>query len=101
MKTRFSKILLGTGVATALALQGYAQDVPTPPKMVPAMTEFWEPEVKTVAAPENAPPADAIVLFDGKNLDQWVSVNDATKGAGWTVGGGTFTVKKGTGNIQT
>ena len=51
MTTKFSKILLGTGVATALAVQGYAQEVPTPPKMSPAMTEFWEPEVKTVAAP--------------------------------------------------
>ncbi len=101
MVMNFKKIGLAVCVFSVAAMQGYGQDVPTPPKMSPAMTEFWEPEVKTVAAPADAPPADALVLFDGKNLDQWVSVNDATKPAGWTVGGGTFTVKKGTGNIQT
>ena len=97
----FKKIALGVSFLAISALQGYAQEVPTPPKMSPEMTEFWEPEVKSVTAPENAPPSDALVLFDGKNLDQWASVNDPTKPAGWTVGNGVFTVKKGTGNIQT
>jgi hypothetical protein len=101
MVVNFKIIGLTACVFSVIALQGYGQEVPTPPKMSPAMTEFWEPEVKTVAAPENAPPSDALVLFDGKNLDQWASVNDPSKPAGWTVGGGTFTVKKGTGNIQT
>ncbi|MPR36670.1 3-keto-disaccharide hydrolase [Salmonirosea aquatica] len=95
------RIILGAAVASAMVMQVQAQEVPKPGKMTPDMTEFWEPEVKSVAAPVNAPPADAIVLFDGKNLDQWVSVNDPSKPAGWTVGDGVFTVKKGTGNIQT
>ncbi|HEY1007617.1 MAG TPA: DUF1080 domain-containing protein, partial [Sphingobacteriaceae bacterium] len=38
--------------------------------------------------------------FDGKNLDEWVSVKDGSP-AKWTVSGDSFTVKKGTGNIQT
>jgi hypothetical protein len=78
--------------------------VPTPPKMTPQMTEFWEPEPKVVTpgnTPGMAPPSDALILFDGKNLDQWVSVNDPAKPAQWTVEKGAFTVKKGTGNIQT
>ncbi|GEO05280.1 endo-1,3-1,4-beta glucanase-related protein [Adhaeribacter aerolatus] len=79
-----------------------AQEVPTPPKMVPAMTEFWEPEVKVITpGSTSTAPSDAIVLFDGKNLDQWVSTSDPAKPAQWTVNKGVFTVKKGTGNIQT
>ncbi len=41
----------------------------------PEDTEVWEPvpAVVTPAATDAAPPSDAIVLFDGKNLDQWVS----------------------------
>jgi len=45
-------------------------------------------------------PADAIILFDGKNLDEWVTVKDKSA-AKWTVSENIFTVKKGTGNIQT
>ena len=75
---------------------------PQPPKMVPQMTEFWEPEVKAITPGTHmAAPSDAIVLFDGKDLSQWVSTNDPAKPAQWTVGKGVFTVKKGTGNIQT
>lgn len=80
-----------------------AQEVPKPPKMTPEMTEFWEPEVKAVQPGKTAAeaPADAVVLFDGKNLNQWVSTNDPASPAKWTVNNGEFTVKKGTGNIQT
>jgi hypothetical protein len=47
-----------------------------------------------------APPSDAIVLFDGHNLDQWVSVSDRGP-AKWTVSDGVITVNKATGNIET
>lgn len=97
----YPKIVLGTCLAGLVAVQVVAQDVPKPEKMTPGMTEFWEPEVKTVVAPLNAPPADALVLFDGSNLNQWVSVKDPSQPAGWTVKDGVMTVKKGTGNIQT
>lgn len=80
-----------------------AQDTPKPPKMTPEMTEHWEPVPKVIAPGESnlTPPSDAIILFDGKNLDQWVSTNDPSSPAKWTVSNGAFTVKKGTGNIQT
>jgi hypothetical protein len=68
----------------------------------PKATEIWEPQPEPVTTGAvNTPPSDAIILFNGKNLDEWESVNDTTKPAGWTVGKGFFTVKKGTGNIQT
>src|SRR5262245_50897968 len=68
----------------------------------PKATEVWEPEPKKITGSPayTAAPSDAIVLFDGKNLDEWASVKDGSP-AMWTVADGNFTVKKGTGNIQT
>jgi hypothetical protein len=69
----------------------------------PKATEVWQPEPKIVTPGKTATdaPSDAVVLFDGKNLEEWVSVKDSNQAAQWTVDGGAFTVKKGTGNIQT
>lgn len=65
--------------------------------MTPAMTEYWQPQ-PPVVTPDPVP-SDAIVLFDGKNLSQWENSKGAP--AEWTVHNGVFTVKKGTGDIQT
>ncbi|HUQ97637.1 MAG TPA: DUF1080 domain-containing protein [Chitinophagaceae bacterium] len=81
------------------ALQSHAQDT----TMKPEMTEFYTP-VPPVVTPGKAAgeaPSDAIVLFGGKDLSQWVSLKDTTKAAGWTINGDNFTVKKGTGDIRT
>jgi hypothetical protein len=69
----------------------------------PKETEVWTPvpKVVTPGATLNAAPSDAVVLFDGKNMQEWVSVKDTTQMAQWPVTDGAFTVKKGTGNIQT
>ncbi|HLR37952.1 MAG TPA: DUF1080 domain-containing protein [Chitinophagaceae bacterium] len=66
-------------------------------------TEFYEPvpPVVTPGAVNSAPPSDATVLFDGKDMKQWVSTNDTMQTAEWTVQDGYFTVKPGAGNIQT
>jgi hypothetical protein len=71
----------------------------------PKDTEAWSPvpkevELKSSSAVIQQAPSDAFILFDGKNLDQWISVNDKSA-AKWTVNNNSFTVKKGTGNIQT
>jgi len=69
----------------------------------PKLTELYEPvpaKVQPGKTNSNAP-SDAIVLFSGKNLDEWVSTKDSSKPALWTVAKGAITVKKGTGNIQT
>src|SRR5690349_2814935 len=71
----------------------------------PEDTEVWEPvpKIVTPGATNEAPPSDAIVLFDGKNLDEWVTNRDKSP-AKWTVADGILTVKKGReggGNIET
>jgi hypothetical protein len=72
-------------------------------RMKPEETELWEPVPKVVTPGKTFgdPPSDAIVLFDGKNLDQWVTTNDTTAPAQWTVANGILTVRKDKGNIQT
>lgn len=69
----------------------------------PKATEVWQPEPTIVTPGKTAgdAPSDAIILFGGNSLDEWVSVKDTSKAAQWTVSDGAFTVKKGTGNIQT
>lgn len=71
----------------------------------PEDTEYYSP-VPPVVTPApgaglmEAPPSDAIVLFDGHDLSQWTSVNDSGP-ARWTVADGIVTVLKPSGNIQT
>jgi hypothetical protein len=69
----------------------------------PKATEVWQPEPRIVTPGLTADesPSDAIVLFNGKSLKEWVSVKDTSRAAQWTVANGAITVKKGTGNIQT
>ncbi len=68
----------------------------------PEDTEVWQPvpKIVTPGAHNTAPPSDAIVLFDGKNLDEWVSNSDKSP-AKWTVADGVLTVQKDGGNIET
>jgi hypothetical protein len=68
----------------------------------PEDTEVWEPVPKVVepGATNGAAPSDAIVLFDGKNLDAWVNTKDKSP-AGWKVADGVITVEKSVGNIET
>ena len=68
----------------------------------PKATEQWEPVPKLVTPGDIAgsPPSDAIVLFDGRDLDQWESCKDGSP-ARWKVHDGVMTVDKSAGNIQT
>ena len=70
-------------------------------KMKPEMTELWEP-VPEVVIPGSlsAPPSDAIVLFDGTDLSQWINA-DSGQAANWIINSdGSMTVQK-DGGIET
>lgn len=85
-----------------------ATETPTKPETIeqeptkPKETEVWEPKPATVIpGKNNAAPSDAIVLFDGKNLDEWISAKDSTA-AKWHLNkDGSITVNRGSGDIQT
>ena len=67
-------------------------------------TELWTPAppVVTPGATVGAPPSDGVILFDGRNLNEWVSAQDGTP-ARWLVEDGAMVVNKapGVGNIET
>ncbi len=67
-------------------------------------TEVWEPvpPIVTPGTSNTAPPSDATVLFNGANLNEWVSTKDKSP-AKWTVADNILTVSKaqGVGNIET
>ena len=69
----------------------------------PKLTEVWTPvpKIVTPGATNSDAPSDAIILFDGKNLDEWASVKDPKSPAQWKVADGVITVNKSVGNIQT
>jgi hypothetical protein len=101
------RILIATPLTLALAFS-----VSAPLFAQQPAAQQWKHEDTEVYAP--VPPAvtpgksfadapsDAIILFDGKNQDEWVSAQDHTP-AKWTVEDGTLKVskEKGVGNIET
>lgn len=85
--------ILATGLAW-LALPACAEEVD------PKLTEVWEPEPAVVApGVGDAPPSDAIVLFNGRDLSAWQHADG--RDAEWVVADGAMTVKPKAGDIQT
>src|SRR4051794_37648118 len=71
-------------LSLAVSLSGIANAQQT---AKPEDTEYYTPVPKVVTPGKNVgdPPSDAIVLFNGKNLDEWVSNKDTTAPATWKV----------------
>jgi hypothetical protein len=94
---KMKRILILTALMAPVFYSVHAQE-----KGKPEATEFYSP-VPPIVTPGGAfsdAPSDAIVLFDGKNLDQWINTNDSTA-AKWVLADGVMTVNKSTGDIQT
>jgi hypothetical protein len=108
---------LSLSVLGAIALAGCAGQQPAPRnapapaattaaatparQMRPEETEVWTPVPKIVTPAANgAPPSDAVVLFNGVNLDEWVLMKDKSP-ATWPVADGVVTVNKAVGGIET
>jgi hypothetical protein len=91
------KIVVILLITSSIAINSYSQQGD------PKATEVWTPVPKVVTPGVTTAdaPSDAIVLFDGKNLNEWVSAKDSKTPAQWNVAGGAMTVKKDAGNIQT
>ena len=93
MKVRYPLAML-MAVAIPAAAQNlgpwpqHALDRPQPPVVMPAPADK-----------PGAPPADAVVLFDGTDLSQWE--NDSGGAPGWKLGPGYVEVAPGAGDIRT
>jgi hypothetical protein len=94
----FITLILSAVGASAQILSPTGNKPPTKPED----TEVYEPVPKAVVTGKtiDVPPSDAVILFDGKNLDEWVSSKDKSA-ATWKVENGVFTVDKRSGDIQT
>ena len=93
-KTIREKTIRGLLLLLVLTISGLAvtstvaAQIP-PPKDEPKMID---------PGPPGGPPADAIVLFDGKDLSQWKAQDGGP--AKWDVTDGVMVVKRGTGQIS-
>jgi len=96
--TMYGTIILVVATALALGTQTAGQEAAKPED-----TEVWQPEPKVVTpgVDRGTPPSDAIILFDGKSLNEWVSAQDRSASAKWIVANGVVTVNKSAGNIET
>ena len=105
MRTRLSLLALaalGAVPLTVRAQQQPASSAAAPaPQGRPEDTEVWTPVPPVVTPGANgAPPSDAVVLFNGSNLNEWVLMKDKSP-ATWPVADGAFTVNKAVGGIET
>ena len=96
---KFRYFLIGIA-AMCLGLASLPSAQEDPRVADPADTEVWEP-VPVVVTPGTgaAPPSDAIVLFDGSDLNRWQHRDGSD--VRWSLADGAVTVMPGSGDILT
>ena len=97
MKDKMKKIVLAAAAVIGISSFAFSQE-----RMKPEETEFYSPvpPIVTPGAHFGDAPSDAIVLFDGSNLSQWINSKDSAA-AKWTLADNVMTVNKSIGDIQT
>ena len=72
-------------------------------KTGPEATEYYSPvpKIVTPGSANYGAPSDAIILFDGKNMDEWQLTNPSTNDEKWILSGDAMMVNKMVGDIQT
>ena len=72
-------------------------------KATPDQTEYYSPVPKLVTpgAASYGAPSDAIILFDGKNTDEWESIKPSTTNEKWTLVDDAMMVNNKVGDLQT
>ena len=95
MKTSL-KLLFVCMFLCGFSVTTFAQN-PTPPQLPPQATEFYTPVPPKIipGSQNNLPPSDAIVLFDGTSLNNFVSAKDGSSPADWKIENGELVVVKG------
>ena len=93
-----TRAFLAAFVLVAMPAAATAQQ----PAPKPEDTELWTPVpvIVTPASTAGGAPSDAIKLFDGRNLAEWVR-SGTSDPAGWTVKNAILTVNKKAGDIET
>jgi len=102
----FTAVLFAQQQAQPQAQQQAQQ--PRPPSWAPESTEWYTPQPpKVTPGVGTRPPSDAIILFDGTNLDKWESQRAPAAGtrtrdaAPWKIVNGELVVTPRSGGIQT
>ena len=72
-------------------------------KTGPEATEYYSPIPKLVTpgSANYGAPSDAIILFDGKNMDEWELTKPSTRDEKWILSGDAMMVNKMAGDLQT
>ena len=93
MKYLFIIIIMAASVSAA-----YAQQTGKPED-----TEVWSPVPAVITAGKSAgdAPSDAVILFNGKNLDEWVPASDPASPKKWKISDRAIIVDKAAGDLQT
>jgi len=85
---------------SVISCGAFAQATPRE-SLDPKVSEIWDLKPKKITANPSftEAPSDAIVLFSGKDLNEWTTLDGAP--AAWDVKDGAFSVAKGKGDIKT
>jgi hypothetical protein len=94
------------GQPTPAAQRPQRAPVDTTTRMIPYQTEIWDPEIPYVqpGATFAEPPSDAIILFDGTDINkEWVEMSrgGGVKPATWIIKDGAMYSTQGSGSIKT